>query len=106
MREQKFLMMLEGERKTLLLHGGEKINHDSTDHFLIALDLNGYYNLEQENVFVPVTHVVATAVATVIQWFGSPVGFSVLGEILGEAGYKIVPSKKRKPLTARRLKIE
>lgn len=60
----------------------------------------------QENIFVPVTQDVATAVATVIQWFGSPVGYSVLEEILGEAGYKIVPSKKRKPLIAKRLKIE
>lgn len=61
---------------------------------------------DQENIFVPVTQDVATAVATVIQWFGSSVGFSVLEEILGEAGYKIVPSKKRKPLVAKRLKME
>lgn len=36
----------------------------------------------------------ATAVATVIQWLGAPVGFSFLGEMLRKAGYSIVQIKK------------
>ena len=44
--------------------------------------------------YLDVSQETATAVATIIQWLGAPMGFSFLEDTLRKAGYSIVPIKK------------
>ncbi len=43
----------------------------------------------KDGKLTPVSQETATAVATIFQWFGSPVGFSVLVGTLRKAGYQV-----------------
>ena len=49
--------------------------------------------MNKNNAFIPVSQETATAVATIVQWLGSPVGWGFLNKVLEEAGYRIVEKK-------------
>jgi len=44
----------------------------------------------EDHKVIPISQDAATAVATIVQWLGSPIGWGYLGQMLGRAGYKIV----------------
>lgn len=50
----------------------------------------------RDDHLIPVSQDTATAVATIVQWLGSPIGFAFLEQTLKKAGYRVAPIKKEK----------
>lgn len=48
----------------------------------------------KDDRIISVSQETATAVATIVQWLGSPIGFSFLEQTLKIAGYRIEQIKK------------
>ena len=49
----------------------------------------------KDGSLVPVSQETASAVATIVQWFATPIGFLFLHETLKKAGYRIIETKKK-----------
>lgn len=79
-----------GRREKVFADAWEKYN-EPRQHFAFCRDMSFLEaNLNDGQRFIPVAQETATAVATKMQWLGSPLGFQYLEETLREAGYALL----------------
>lgn len=77
-----------GKREKIFADGWKKEN-ELIQRFPTVICSRLEAIMVKDDKFLPVSQESASIVATVVQWFGSPVGFAFLQKTLREAGYVI-----------------
>lgn len=91
-----------GKREKVFADAWEEMN-ELRDHFATpwSMPMSALQALMREDdKLILVSQETATAVATIIQWLGAPIGWSFLGTVLEKAGYVVLEKDKYEKMAA------
>lgn len=89
-----------GKREKAFADEWEEANKPR-DHFATPLSMpmsTLQALMRKEDKLIPVSQETATAVATIVQWLGAPIGWSFLINVLRKAGYAVLTESEYEKL--------